>query len=94
MYVSGELDAPKKAVSTGACCWSGPCLLAVESSQAQQPCFSLDVDTARVRTATAAVTRARAGVASVAVTAGVVGSARRVGAVVGAHVSTVQESDD
>lgn len=54
----------------------------------------LNVDTSRVRTAAAAVARARAGAASVAVTAGMVGTARRVAAVIGAHVSAVHESDN
>jgi hypothetical protein len=54
----------------------------------------LDIDTSRVRTAAAAVARARAGAASVAVTAGVVGTARRVAAVIGAHVSAVHESNN
>jgi len=54
----------------------------------------LNVDTSRVRTAATAVARARAGAASVAVTAGMVGTARRVAAVIGAHVSAVHESDN
>jgi hypothetical protein len=54
----------------------------------------LNVNTSRVRAAAAAVARARAGAASVAVTAGVVRTARRVVAVIGAHVSAVHESDN
>lgn len=54
----------------------------------------LNVDTSRVRAATAAVARARAGAASVGVTAGVVRTARRVVAVIGAHVSAVHESNN
>lgn len=54
----------------------------------------LNVDTSRVRAATAAVARARAGAASVAVAAGVVRTARRVAAVIGTHVSAMHESDN
>lgn len=92
MCISGEaVDAQKGGILDVLLFWS--VLAGTRVKRSGSHTSSLDVDTARVRAATAAVTRARARVASVAVTAGVVRSAR-VAAVISTHVSTMQESDD
>lgn len=70
------------------------CFMVCASREAKQPYPALDVNTARLGTASAAVAGAGTRAASVAVTARVVGSARRVLAVVCAHVSAVHESDN